>query len=425
MLDTEAVNKLVAQQITTAVNAQVQAVMSSDAWLTLLEDKILKYTQDRILAKFNNSSTMPEIVEAVKTSVTALFADGHIPGIDQYVDNTVITQSITTAVDQTIQSALVNFSQDSAWLARVEHMINQTVTQETIARIGSIDIGTIIHQRVDENMKNIRQQVLTEFASTGINDQATSCQLTIMDDNTVIENRLSAPELNIVGSAVIRDLAVLGSINTDNASWDTLAASISEKTLNNITQQWTQQLIKQVTEQITTQGIDFDQVTINGQSLISGNRMSSQVTESNLQSVGTLNELRVTGPASIHDTVNVVSKRLGINTQEPEMALSIWDEEVSVIVGKHKAKQAYIGTSRDQGIVFGVNRVPQLEIDTTGLTTIKKLQVGVHKISHSAEVPGWAGTKGDIVFNADPGDSMVFAWICLGSYKWQVIKGAE
>ena len=87
MLDTEAVNKLVAQQITTAVNAQVQAVMSSDAWLTLLEDKILKYTQDRILAKFNNSSTMPELVEAVKTSVTALFADGHIPGIDQYVDN--------------------------------------------------------------------------------------------------------------------------------------------------------------------------------------------------------------------------------------------------------------------------------------------------------------------------------------------------
>ena len=52
MLDTDAVNKLVAQQITTAVNAQVQAVMSSDEWLTLLEDKILKYTQDRILAKF-------------------------------------------------------------------------------------------------------------------------------------------------------------------------------------------------------------------------------------------------------------------------------------------------------------------------------------------------------------------------------------
>ena len=69
MLDADAVNKLVVQQITTAVNAQVQAVMSSDVWLNSLENKILQYTQDRILAKFNNSSTMPEIIEAVKDSV--------------------------------------------------------------------------------------------------------------------------------------------------------------------------------------------------------------------------------------------------------------------------------------------------------------------------------------------------------------------
>ena len=35
------------------------------------------------------------------------------------------------------------------------------------------------------------------------------------------------------------------------------------------------------------------------------------------------------------------------------------------------------------------------------------------------------GTKGDIVFNANPGPDRVFAWICTGSYNWQVIKGAE
>ena len=425
MLDTEAVNKLVAQQITTAVNAQVQAVMSSDAWLTLLEDKILKYTQDRILAKFNNSSTMPEIVEAVKTSVTALFADGHIPGIDQYVDNTVITQSITTAVDQTIQSALVNFSQDSAWLARVEHMINQTVTQETIARIGSIDIGTIIRQRVDDNMKTVQQQLLTDFASTGIDDRATACQLTIMDDTTVVENRLTAADLTVVNGARINNLAVTGSINTDNPAWTTLANNISETTLNKISDEWRNKLVQQVALQITEQGIAFDSVTIGGDYVVEGNKLGRSITESSLQSVGVLDQLSVKGNTHINNTLSVVKSRIGINTDSPESALSIWDEEVSVVVGKHKAKHAYIGTARDQTLSLGVNRTPYLDIDNTGLTTVKKLQVGVHKFGHATQVPGWLGTKGDIVFNANPSADRVFAWVCTGSYNWQVIKGAE
>ena len=425
MLDADAVNKLVVQQITTAVNAQVQAVMSSDVWLTLLEDKILKYTQDRILAKFNNSSTMPEIVEAVKTSVTKLFADGHIPGIDQYVDNTVITQSIATAVDQTIQSALADLGQDPVWLAGVETTVKQNMVLETISRIGSIDINTIICQRVDENMQKIRQEFITDFSSTGIDDQATACQLTIMDDTTVVENRLTAADLTVVNGARINDLAVTGSINTDNPAWTTLADNISDNTLNKLSEKWRTELVQQVADQIRKQGIEFDSVTIGGDYVVAGNRLSKAITESNLQSVGVLNQLSVKGEAHLTNTVSVVNSRLGINTSSPESALSVWDEEVSVVVGKHKAKHAYIGTARDQTLSLGVNRTPYLDIDNTGLTTVKKLQVGVHKFSHATQVPGWLGTKGDVVFNANPGPDRVFAWICTGSYNWQVIKGAE
>ena len=425
MLDADAVNKLVVQQITTAVNAQVQAVMSSDVWLTLLEDKILKYTQDRILAKFNNSSTMPEIVEAVKTSVTKLFADGHIPGIDQYVDNTVITQSIATAVDQTIQSALADLGQDPVWLAGVETTVKQNMVLETISRIGSIDINTIICQRVDENMQKIRQEFITDFSSTGIDDQATACQLTIMDDTTVVENRLTTADLTVVNGARINDLAVTGSINTDNPVWTTLADNISNTTLEKLSKKWRTELVQQVAEQIRKKGIDFDSVTIGGDYVVAGNRLSKAITESSLQSVGVLNQLSVAGEAHINNTLSVVKSRIGVNTDSPESALSVWDEEVSVIVGKHKAKHAYIGTARDQTLSLGVNRTPYLDIDNTGLTTVKKLQVGVHKFSHATQVPGWLGTKGDVVFNANPGPDRVFAWICTGSYNWQVIKGAE
>ena len=106
------------------------------------------------------------------------------------------------------------------------------------------------------------------------------------------------------------------------------------------------------------------------------------------------------------------------------MALSIWDEEVAINIGKHKEKTAYIGTSRTQGMAFGTNRAVHVEITADGLTQIKKLQVGLHRISHDTQVPGYSGTKGDIVFNANP-TTNVFAWVCLGAYKWQPLKSAE
>jgi hypothetical protein len=170
----------------------------------------------------------------------------------------------------------------------------------------------------------------------------------------------------------------------------------------------------------------FDQVKVNGQTIIDGARLTRVVTESSLQSVGTLKSLTVSGEAKFNnDTLSVLNKRLGVNTDSPEKALGVWDEEVSIVIGKHKLNQAYIGTNREQSVAIGVNREPQIEITTDGLTRIKKLQVGLHKISHSAQVPGWSGTRGDIVFNSNFGADRVFAWVCLGSYKWQTLKSAE
>ena len=192
-----------------------------------------------------------------------------------------------------------------------------------------------------------------------------------------------------------------------------------------MTEDWTSGLVQQVTEQIQQNGIEFDQVTVGGQKLIDGNSLSNTITETNIQSVGPLKKLMVSGEAHINETFTVVNRRVGVNTVEPEMALSVWDEEVSVVIGKNKAKQAYVGTNREQGIAIGVNRTPQIEIDTDGLTRIKKLQVGVHRIAHDVKVPGWSGTRGDIVFNANPADDAVFAWVCLGAFKWKPLRSVE
>lgn len=425
MLDTNAVQQLIEQQINKTVNEQVKEVLSAKNWMESLEDKIINYTKDRIVGKFANSSALPEIVEAVKSSVSELFASGQIPGIEQYVNDSQIQHSIDQAVEQLIQGAVEQLGRDQIWLARIEHLINQAVVQRTVAGLGAIDIASVIHQRVDENIKNARHNLLTNFSSLGINDQATSCQFTVMDDTTVVENKLTTRDLDVVVSARIKDLAVTGSINTDNRAWDDLAEVISVKTLDKINTEWQNSLVAQVVAQIESNGVSFDHVRVGDTLLVEGNKLSSKITESAIQALGTLRTLSVKGETHLNETVSVLRGRLGINTQEPESALSIWDEEVSLVLGKHKLKQAYIGTNRDQGLVLGVNRLAQLEIGTNGLTTIKKLQVGLHKISHDTQVPGYVGTRGDIVFNSNPGPDRVFAWVCLGSYNWQVLKSAE
>jgi hypothetical protein len=341
------------------------------------------------------------------------------------IDAETIQQLVDRAVEQNILNAIEHLGKDPAWLEKIERMINQTVVQRTVATIGSIDINTVIHQRVDECMEKIGEQFLTNFSSTGIVDQATSCQFTIMDDVTVVENELTTKDLQVVGTTNINDLNVTGSINVDNPSWVNLAEHISNNTLEKLNNTWTKNLTDQVVSQIQEHGINFTKVKVDDELLVDGNRLSRGITETNIRSVGALKSLEVTGETHLNDTVSVVRGRLGINTKSPEMALSIWDEEVLILLGKGKSKQAYIGTSRDQSLALGVNRIPQLEINPDGLTTIKKLQVGVHRISHDTTVPGYQGTRGDIVFNSSPGNDRVFAWVCVGGYNWQTLKSAE
>jgi hypothetical protein len=341
------------------------------------------------------------------------------------LDPVTVKQMVDHAVEQNIMTAIQSLSQDPAWLEKIERQISQTMVDKIIAHLSITDITPIIKQHVEENMTVFRKDILEKFSSTGIDDRASSCQLTVMDDTVVIENQLTAKNINVINAAVMQDLVVTGSVNIDNTSWKQLSDGIADRTLERLSEEWRETLVSQVADEIRNKGIDFDQITMAGQPVIQGTSLTRHVTDSSLQTVGVLKTLQVQGETHLNNTVSVINRRLGINTQSPEMALSVWDEEVSIIIGKHKAKQAYIGTSRDSAVAIGVNRVPHIEIDTDGLTTVKKLRVGLHKISHDVQVPGWSGTRGDIVFNASPGADRVFAWVCLGAHRWQTLKSAE
>lgn len=341
------------------------------------------------------------------------------------IDPINIQQLVDQAVEQNILSAVEHLGQDTAWLEKIERMINQAVVQRTLAGINSIDVKSVIHERVDEIMPELQQKLFDNFKTTGIVDQASSVQLTVMDDAVVVENELVTRDLRVVKTAQVQDLIVRGAINTDNRSWNELKSEIAKKTLEEISESWTNKLVQQVKDQIKEDGIDFTTVTIQGQPLVNGSALANTVTESNLKSLGSLRELQVTGELHVGSTFSVLNHRIGINTSQPEMALTLWDDEVVVSLGKHKANQAYVGTSRNQSLCLGVNRTPQIEIDTNGLTTVKKLRVGLHQIMFDSQVPGWSGTRGDLVLNNNPNADRVFGWVCLGSHKWQSLKSSE
>ena len=426
MLDTTAIEQLVKQQIKDQVNEQVAIVLGSDEWLASFEQRIIEFVQSRVMAKFANAEYLPEITDTVKSSVNELFKKGVVPGIDQYVDKTDIKHTIDIAVEQLVENSIAQLGNDPVWLAKVELQITRSAADQVARQFGQIDLNPIIKECVDTSMTVFQQDILKNFASTGISDQATSCQITVMDETTVVENELTARNANIVNTAVVQNLVVKGTVNIDNPSWDQLSDGISQKTLDKLTDEWKTLLTVQVADQIKTNGIDFDSVTVGGDSLITGNTLSRKITDTSIQSLGVLRTLTVAGESTFNNqTFNVLNKRIGVNTLTPEMALSVWDEEVSVVIGKNKANEAYIGTNRAQGVSIGVNRIPQIEINADGLTRIKQLQVGLHRIGHDSKVPGWSGTKGDIVFNTNLGDDRVFAWVCLGAYRWQTVKGAE
>jgi hypothetical protein len=426
MLDQNALKKIVDDQVAAAVDARVIKFFTSDKWLAPLEEKIIAHAQEHVVKKFSSSGVIPEIVAIIQEQVANIVEKGSLPGIQHYIDPAAIKVAVDQAVEDMVQFAISDLGRDPAWLARIEHMLNQTVTHRTLATLGLTDINTIVHQRVDENMNKIRTDFINNFASAGIVDQATENQLSITDQVTAVKNHLVVSNLEVSNSISVRNLSVLGSINVDNTSWDGLVTHISQRTLDALSDQWRDQLVSNVTEQIQDHGIEFDQVSIGGNKLVDGNQLSRAVTESNLQSVGMLKTLDVSGEAHINNnTLNVLNRRLGVNTETPEKALGVWDEEVSIVIGKHKLNQAYFGTNREQSVTIGVNREPQIEINTDGLTTVKKLQVGLHKISHATQVPGWSGNKGDIVFNANHGADRVFAWVCLGAHRWQTLKSAE
>jgi len=428
MIETRNMEDFVQEQIRSAVDHFVSSVITDDTWTRDLEQRIVQHVQDRITARFSNIETVPDLIETVKSSVHTLLEQGHVPGISQYIDQVTVTRTIDLAVEREISNSLASIMLDPVWIAKIETLIMQSYVTKVSQWLSEVDVNSLIRSEIDAGVERWQDRLKQNFATRGIQDNADALELSLTPGQVTVNNDFSClghtelEKAKIQGILEVRDLILTGTVNTDNHSWNELTNKIAQDTLDLITDQWRQDLVSDVLDRAKTQGIEFQEVIIRGAPLIKDGVLNPVVRHSHLQTVGNLDRLAVIGTTDLCETVHVRPRRLGINTVDPEMALSVWDEEVTVVAGKLRQNHAFLGTARQQTLSLGVNRKAWLDIDTDGLVTVKNFRIDRHRISFATQVPGYSGTRGDIVFNSDPNDGQPFAWVCLGAFRWQPLK---
>jgi len=421
MLNTADLEQLVRDQVAKSVNDEIIGLLDSADWLNTVEASIIDYAQRRVVAKFSNAESMAQILSTVETSVKNLFEKGSIKSIKDLVSEEAIQTVINSELNNSIGTYVEKLFADSEWVSNVR---NNAVAH--FLRSLEKDLKAVnINQLVNENVEKLFKEYAKTIQFNGIDDKSTATELTVMPGMVVAENDFAANTIQAVKSVTSEDifvhgsLIVKGSVNTDGSAWGSLKASIENKVIEIFDRDFKKALVDSVLDIASKQGIEFNEVKINGMPVLSGSTLSPAVTASGLQTVGNLKELTVLGEADFNNTVFVANKRLGINTREPNSVLSIWDEECEVSIGKHSEQTSFIGSTRKQNLKIGVNNKGAITIDTTGLVTIEQLRVGKQRISHGSEIPGYSGSKGDIVFNINVSPkSPVFAWMCVGGFNW-------
>lgn len=343
-----------------------------------------------------------------------------------------IEQHIREAVDQSVEvyvSKIIDeLMLDDKWVGKIQTLINQSFINKFAETLSLLDVQTLIKENIDAGFERWQDKLKQNFETTGILDNAGSKQLTIMDDAVVATHGLASQTLliekdaEVQGSLRVKDLAVIGSINTDNRAWDELSQVVTNDVLSRLTGEWRRHLVAEVVEMSSDAGIDFKDITINGSPLVADGTLSKGIVNSSLETVGVLKGLKVSGDLDAQGTLAVRSRRVGINTIDPEMAFNVWDGEVSILAGKLSEDRGYVGTGRRQTLALGVDRKTHLEIDPDGVTTIKELRVDRFKIGHTNQTPGHSGQRGDFLINSDLKPGEPFAWVCLGNYSWQPLK---
>lgn len=283
----------------------------------------------------------------------------------------------------------------------------------------SIDPSALKLANLKISGDNINGGIIQNFSSLGIDDRASQVALTILDDNTVVENNLLTKDLTVQGSMTINgQFVVNGDVPEDTEFFKTIVTKATSKTLSTIDQTLFSNYSLLVFDKIRQEGLDLNKITFDGTEVLTSNSLGPAVTKSNLQNLGELKELRVSGETLIAQTLYVTPKRIGINTVEPSAALSVWDDEIEIIAKKKSRDVGVLGTSRNQKLVLTSNNKDNIILSEDGSVQIDDLRVGSMRFSTSNTPPNFTSERCHVVWNTNPNPGGPLGWICLGGANW-------
>jgi len=393
----------VQQQAMSAIEAKISEVIAAIDTNAMLSDRLSQKLDERL-------SKLPIDAKSIETELSNR--------IDQLSTNlaTQVQSRSISLVNENIQDQInaIDFPAlcQSTLVAAIQG--NKLVFPEGSIPGTAIDPATL---RISGD--SIAGGIITNFGSTGIDDKSTACQLSIFDEITVIENNLLTKDLTVKGTTTIEgDLNVTGSVVEDSAMYKNLVSSVSDRVKNNLNSVVYDNYSAMVFEKIKNDGLDLNKITVNGEDIIDGANLGNKITYSNLQRVGTLTELRVSGEALLSQSLFTTAKRVGVNTIEPAQALSVWDQEVEIGFGKRETNVAVIEAPRNQRMIIGVNGKNNITLNTDGGVTVDKIAVGAVTLSSSSTPPSYDAAQGTVVFNSSPTLGGPLGWVSLGGARW-------
>lgn len=320
-----------------------------------------------------------------------------VSDIARKIDTIDFTQSITNAVAQ-----------------QFEARIDRTSWPEE-----SINFSAIKKDGIQISGDNVSGGIIANFSSTGIDDRATECTVTILNDHTIVENNLIAASADIKGELKVEgDLILKGTIPADSPAFINIVDNAAAKVTGNLDDSLFEGYSNKIFDKIKQQGIDLNQITIDGEAVITGNKIGIKITESNLQKLGVVRELQTSGETFLSESLYVSNRRVGINTIDPGYALNVWDQEVEVVLGKRSQDRAMFGTVRNQDLVITSNNKNNLICRPDGSVCIDNLVIGNTVMISAAAAPTSNSPIGTIAWNQQPEIGKPIGWVSLGGARW-------
>ncbi len=345
---------------------------------------------EQIKTLIDEALTQVDITELVQSTVSARFDNGNFQQyindtIKQHVNSVNISETAVARLEQNGQKILQ--SQMPRVIRLVHDRIDSVMSKTVDEKLQNLSFPerSIDPRLIDVSKLNITRDNIVDFGNTaGIEDIADTVQLTVMNDCVVVEDRLITKTLQ-ADTLIVKDFA------TDQPWYAVMK----------------QDVLASVPKPQTPKDWSFKIAEMDAKIQVNADRNQ-------------LKELEVSGEAMLSDVLYTTpgNKRVGINTMDPSDALTVWDQECEVVIGKHASQEGYIGTRRRQNLNIGANNQVGITVRSDGTVALDKLELQGKVISSGDAIPGHAAKRGDIVLNTKPNVGGYVGWVCLDGLRW-------